>query len=161
RDERRTDEVHADPVDDLRRACRRHLLLEDVALDDRRAAAAVRARPMDADPAGRRERPLPGAQECDLVRERRMLAGIGRLVRREQGAQLGAKRFRGGREPEIQGGAVLACVATTVKRSGPPPRMDGGPAGRSRRTERYLIWHLTVLPPETSAQLPSAKAVSP
>src|SRR5262249_58951261 len=51
RDQGRPDEVHPDAVDDLRRARRGYLLLEDVVLDDARAAAAVLARPVDADPA--------------------------------------------------------------------------------------------------------------
>ena len=106
RDERRADQVHADAVDDLGRARRGHLLLEDVVLDDGRAATAVLARPVDADPAARRETALPVAQEAHLVGQRRELrrlaaAPVRRHVGREPGAQLGAERLLGGRERQV------------------------------------------------------------
>src|SRR5947208_507480 len=100
RDERRPDQVHADPVDDLGRARGGDLLLEDVVLDDRGAAPTVLARPVDADPAALVQLPLPAAQEGDLVGEGRVLGGR-RDVRAEPFAQLGAEGLLGGREGEI------------------------------------------------------------
>src|SRR5581483_1357239 len=112
RDERRSDQVDADPVDDLRRARRGDLLLEDVVLDDGRAAPAVLARPVDADPSPGVQLPLPVTEERDLVGERPgRTVGVGpparRKIRREPGAYLGAERLLGGAEGQVHS-AVLA-----------------------------------------------------
>src|SRR5438552_682932 len=99
-DERRPDQVDADPVDDLGCAGGGELLLEDVVLDHRGAAPAVLARPVDADPAAVVQLPLPGAEEGDLVGEGRVLRR-GRPIRAEPRAQLGAAGLLGGAEREI------------------------------------------------------------
>src|SRR5207249_11637759 len=74
---------------------------EDDLLAEARAPPAVRARPLDADPAAGRERALPGALEAAplrLVLEDRLARQVGR----EPGVQLGAEGLlgRGVSEPE-------------------------------------------------------------
>jgi len=69
-------------------------------LDDGGAAPAVLARPVDTHPAAVVQLPLPGAEEGDLVGERRGLGG-GREVGAEPAAQLGAEVLLGGAEGEV------------------------------------------------------------
>src|SRR5262249_58219638 len=137
RDERRPDQVHADAVDDLGRARRRHLLLEDVVLDDGRAATTVLAWPVDAHPASCSEPALPVAQEGDLLAQRRELGRLAALpvgwnVRGEPGAQLGTKRLLDRREREVharllararRSRSTSACgrPAVTLRQRRPPP----------------------------------------
>src|SRR4029453_7363118 len=66
-DQRGPNEVHADAVDDLGRPCGGDLLLEDVVLDHRGAAAALVARPVNAHPASAGELALPVAPAPRLV----------------------------------------------------------------------------------------------
>ena len=68
-EQRRTDEVDADPADELRCPRSRQLLLHDEVMQRTRAPAAVLDRPGDADEVRVRELSLPRAQERDLVGE--------------------------------------------------------------------------------------------
>src|SRR5439155_371456 len=90
----------ADPVVALGWAGGGQPLHQDVGHDDRAAAPAVLARPVDADPAAVVEPALPGAEEGDLVGEGRVLRR-GRPIRAEPRAQLGAEGLLGGAEREI------------------------------------------------------------
>src|SRR5262249_47213125 len=88
----RADDVGGNRVQDLRRPRARHLLGEDDLLLQRGAAAAVRPRPLDADPATRRQLALPGALERTpflLVLRRRRA----REMADEPVADLGAERL--------------------------------------------------------------------
>src|SRR6185295_10200894 len=110
---------------------RRHLLLEDVVLDDGRAAPAVRRRPVDADPPAAGQLLLPRAQERDLVLERRVLLHVGRRVRRDPRLQLESETLFGVGERQVHGRKLLARRAPERKgyeRKGPRPRSaTGGP----------------------------------
>src|SRR5205823_2306036 len=92
------DEVQPDAPDDLRRAGRRQLLLEEVVLDGGRAAPAVLPGPVDPDPAALVQLALPAPQVGDLLRQQAPGGDGGRPMAREPGAQLGAEGLLGGRE---------------------------------------------------------------
>src|SRR4029077_12064697 len=66
-DEDRADDVHGHGVEDLRCTRTRHLPGEDDLLLQRPAAAAVLARPLDADPSAAGELALPGALEVTAL----------------------------------------------------------------------------------------------
>src|SRR5262249_6650178 len=94
-DQYRADDVHGDRVEDLGGARPGHLLGEDDLLLQRRAAAAVRPGPLDADPARRRQLALPGALErASLVlvlrrRRARQMSGKPATELRPEGLLLG------------------------------------------------------------------------
>src|SRR5216117_936445 len=103
RDERRAGVVEPDEERrDVGRAGARVLLAPDELLHERRAAAAVRARPRDAGPAAVVHAPLPGlvvrGARAELRRARRA-----RHVRLEPGARRGAKGRLGRAEAEVHG----------------------------------------------------------
>src|SRR5262245_15363573 len=78
-DDRRPGDADPEVADHLGRACPRHLLDVGELLRDGRVTATELARPVDAHPAGLRQRPLPGAQAANA------------LVLRHPGGVLGAK----------------------------------------------------------------------
>src|SRR5439155_13297825 len=85
-------------IDQLRRLGARHLLVEDDHLDDRRAAPAELARPVEADVARLAHALLPGAELPDLVAVgarggERAAAQVVRQVGLEPAADLLAERL--------------------------------------------------------------------
>ncbi len=106
-DDGRAEQSLADVTEAAGSAGARVLLVEDHLLHQRRAAAAVLARPADAGPAARRELLLPGAP---LVDQRVLVAGTAAAAHARElagervgqpGRDLAAERFVFGREPEV------------------------------------------------------------
>ena len=90
--QRRPEDVEPDDVDELRRAGRGELLVDDDLLDRRAPAAAELARPCAADVAGLVARGLPAAQDLHpLVERAREVGGIEPLACQER-PDLGLQR---------------------------------------------------------------------
>jgi hypothetical protein len=90
-DQRRPDDVEANRSDDRRRAGLGVGLVDDDLLGEGRAAAAVLARPRQADEAGLVQRPLPRAQKCHAGGEVRGDVLRVRLVLGEEATHLVAE----------------------------------------------------------------------
>ena len=131
-DQHRAHDVDGDGVEDLGRAGTRHLLGEDDLLLQRRAAPAVLARPLDADPAAAGELALPGALEDPslvLVVGRRGA----REMRREPRAQLRAEGLLLGRVAESEHPFVGPIPSATPAANSAPRMRNRRPAFAGRR----------------------------
>src|SRR5207302_4797608 len=123
--ERGPEHRHAATIDQLRRLGGRHLLVEDDHLDDRRAAPAELARPVEADVARLAHALLPGAELPDLVAVgarggERAAAQVVRQVGLEPAADLLAERLFAVAEVEVH----------WEKGAPPPSRLPCVPARR-------------------------------